>query len=98
MNAPLSHDYAGLHDDVAVNGVRMVEGCVQRIRGFYFYIVGTHMRALVGINMGNKLEDKYYDLSVAKTDIDALLHQVLMPLRTARQSAVNLLSVIEGRS
>ena len=35
---------------------------------------------------------------VAKTDIDALLHQVLMPLRTARQSAVNLLSVIEGRS
>ena len=69
---------------------------MQRIRGFYFYTVGTHMRAIGGISVSNKLSDKFYDLSVAKTDLEALLRQVLMPLRTARQSAINLLTIIDG--
>ena len=71
------------------------DSSVQRIRGFYFYNLGTILRQLRHLEAGRSLADAYYPLFAAKTEIDQLLGQSLMPLRSSRPYAQALSYAID---
>jgi hypothetical protein len=91
MSAPLPCDFVRPHDG---DGRQKERYPVQRIRGFYFYTLGSNLRALKVVAAGSALNIYSYALLTAKSEIEFLQGQDLMPLKSSRGYAITLHSAI----
>jgi hypothetical protein len=68
---------------------------MNRIRLFYFYEAGAILRAINAIRHDTKLDDSIYSLYRAETVVAGLLNQQLVPLRSSKPFAEELLASIK---